>query len=96
MQPGKGKKDLMTLTSLVTGPHLGLSLFLLPNPRTHQARRKAQEGEGGAAARGGCYGRRGRPHPARLPELHQGQGTDFKELISQLRFSAIETPGLGG
>lgn len=53
--------------------------------------------EGGAAALRGCHWRRTAALILPVSETPpKATGTDFKELISHLRFSAIETTGLRG
>lgn len=69
----------MTLTSLVTGPHLaGLSRSCLPSPHTHQA-----------------HGQDGRPRPRKGEEepLHSEDATGQGRAALTLLASRTFTPG---
>lgn len=98
-EPGKGKKHPVTLMSLVTDPCLaGLS------PRTRQAHGKDERtGDPGKGKEellhwaGDATGEGRAALTLPISETSpKATGTDFKELISHLRFSAIETTGLRG
>lgn len=77
--------------------------MLLTQRCTHQAHGKDGHTRGPGKGKeeplpcGGCYQKGGPPSPCLSPEPSpKAAGTDFRELISHLRFSAIETAGLRG